>query len=177
MKETTEFERFFKENYLKFYYFTRRFVDDGDACQDIVSDAFEFAWKFYCNKKVENWRNYVYSFLRNRAIDYIRHQMVHEKYVELYASLVSESEEPEEIDERVIAIQSALNDLTPKTRLVLEQCYIHKKKYSEVAADLNISESAVKKHMVQALKIIRQKVVKKSVSEVDDWMVKTSINK
>lgn len=177
LKEATDFELFFKDNYLKFYYFTRRFVDDGEVCQDIVGDAFEYVWKFYCDNKVGNWRNYIYSFLRNRCIDHIRHQMVHEKYAELYLNLVKEEEEPEEIDERVIAIQKVLKELTPKTRLILEECYINKKKYSEVAAELNISESAVKKHMVQALKIIRQKVVKKSTIEVDDLVGRTSIIK
>ena len=174
LRELTEFELFFKENYSKFYYFALRFVDDEEVCRDIVGDAFEYAWKFYRKKEVENWRNYIYSFLRNQCIDYLRHQMVHEKYAELYINMASEEEQPAEVDERVIAVRRAMKELTPKTRLILEECYINKKKYKEVAADLEISESAVKKHIVQALKTIREKIVKKDVSTVCDSDINTS---
>lgn len=177
MRELTEFELFFKKNYTKFYYYALRFVDDDEVCKDIVCNAFEYAWQFYSQKKVDNWRNYIYSFLRNQCIDHLRHQVVHEKYAEFYIKMVSEEEEPEEVDERILAIREVLKELTPKTRLILEECYINKKKYREVAQDLEISESAVKKHLVQALRIIRQKIVKKQTSGVNDLDLETSMDK
>lgn len=53
-----------------------------------------------------------------------------------------------------------MEHLTPRTRQVLEAHYLQGKKYSEVAAELGISESAVKKHIVQALRMFREKVSK-----------------
>jgi RNA polymerase sigma-70 factor (ECF subfamily) len=177
LRELTEFELFYKENYNKFYYYAHRFVDNDEVCRDIVSNAFEYAWQFYTHKKVDNWRNYIYSFLRNQCIDHLRHLSVHERYAELYIKMVHEAEEPEEIDERVLAIRNVLKELTPKTRLILEECYIDGKKYREVADDLEISESAVKKHIVQALRTIRQKIVKKPTSGVNDLDLDTSMDK
>lgn len=174
MRDLTGFEHFYKENYSKFYYFALRYIDDREVCRDIVGDAFEYAWKSYKNDEIENWKNYIYSFIRNECVDYIRHQTVHEKYVELYINMMNEEELPEEVDERVALIRKLMDQLTPKTRLILEECYINKKKYREVAADLEISESAVKKHIVQALKTIRKKIVKSDASEVCNLDINTS---
>lgn len=90
---------------------------------------------------------------------------------------MDEEEQPEEIDERVALIRKLMDQLTPKTRLILEECYINKKKYREVAADLEISESAVKKHIVQALKNIRKNIVKRNDSGVYDLDINTSTDK
>ena len=51
-----------------------------------------------------------------------------------------------------------METLAPRTRLVLQECYIHKKKYKEVAAEMEISVNAVKKHIVKALKTIREEI-------------------
>ena len=53
-----------------------------------------------------------------------------------------------------------MEHLTPRTRDVLERHYLQGKKYSEVAMELGISESAVKKHIMQALKLFREKMNK-----------------
>jgi RNA polymerase sigma-70 factor (ECF subfamily) len=177
LRELTDFELFFKENYSRFYFYALRFVDDKEACRDIVGDAFEYAWTSYNDKKVDNWKNYIFSFIRNQCIDYLRHRMVQEKYAGLYINMVSEEDSPEEVDERILAIRNAMKDLTPKTRLILQECFINKKKYREVAIDLEISESAVKKHIVQALKILRQKIVKKDIPGVNDFETNTSTDK
>ena len=57
-------------------------------------------------------------------------------------------------------IQKVLDGMTPHTRHILEECYLHEKKYKEVAAELNISISAVRKHIVKALKAIREEFAK-----------------
>ena len=49
-----------------------------------------------------------------------------------------------------------MEKLTPHTRHILEECYIQRKKYQEVAEELNISVSAVRKHIVKALQVIRE---------------------
>lgn len=48
--------------------------------------------------------------------------------------------------------------LTPRTREILEAHYLQGKTYSEVAIELGISDSAVKKHVMHALKFFREKL-------------------
>lgn len=71
-------------------------------------------------------------------------------------------EEEDDTEERLSAIRSALDDLSPRTRLVLQECYMQKKKYKEVAEELDISINAVKQHIVKALQSIRKKVKKQT---------------
>lgn len=48
-----------------------------------------------------------------------------------------------------------LNSLPPLTRRIIEECYFHKKKYKEVAEEMDISPDTVKKHISKALKLLR----------------------
>lgn len=170
MKKSINFEFFFKENYSQFYFFALHLIDDEEVSRDIVSDSFEYALNNYGRLDVENWKTYMYSYIRNKCIDYIRHQEVKRKYIDYYLHVTSEIEESgyEEYEEKIKEIRKLIGSLTPQTRLVLRECYIHNKKYKEVADELQISVSAVRKHMVKALKVIREGIAKKTKDLVSD---------
>lgn len=179
LKKDTDFEQFYKENYSRFFYFTFHIVDDEEVSRDIVGDAFEYAWQFHYKADIKDWSKYMYSYLRNKSIDFIRHQVVHTKYAEYYLQMGEEEsgETGDDDEEKIRDIMEILPELTPKTRLVLEECYLNHKKYHEVAEALEISESAVRKHIVQALKTIREKILKKYAIGVYQTEDKTSNNK
>lgn len=163
LNKTSEFEQFFKENYTRFFYFALHILDDEEVSRDIVADAFEYAWKNFRKSDVGNWQTYIYSYIRNKCVDHFRHQSVKEKYADLYLQTTQEADVGyEEQDERVEALQTILATLTPQTRLVLQECYINRKKYKEVADDLEISTNTVKKHIIKALKTIREEIAKKT---------------
>ena len=63
-----------------------------------------------------------------------------------------------EPDERLRKIRMAMQKLTPYNRMILQECYINKKKYKEVAEELNVSVAAIHKNIVKALRIIREYV-------------------
>ena len=44
---------------------------------------------------------------------------------------------------------------------ILEACYIHNKKYKEVAEELNVSVAAIHKNIVKALRILREELGQK----------------
>lgn len=163
MKDSSRFERFFKENYDPFFYYAYRLTDDEEASRDLVSDAFEYAWANFHNEEVDNWRAYIYSFLRNKSIDYLRHTLIKEKYADFVQRFTEECDNPEEEeeDERMEAVRRILRTLPPRTQLVLQECYLQNKKYREVAEELEISVNAVKQHIVKALRTIREEIQKK----------------
>ena len=123
MRELTDFEHFFKENYSKFYYFALRYIDDREVCRDIVSDAFEYAWKSYKNDEIENWKNYIYSFIRNECIDYIRHLAVHKKYAELLGEHLSQTDfeigRPIELNAEIFVFEKGEAEIGCRVRLDL----------------------------------------------------------
>ena len=162
MKDSAAFERFFKDNYAPLYAYAIRLTGDEEAGRDIVADAFEHAWANFKDEQVNDWHAYIYGYVRHKCADLVRHTLVKEKYVEFYMQCHDEIEEEADTEERLSAIRSALDDLSPRTRLVLQECYMQKKKYKEVAEELDISINAVKQHIVKALQSIRKKVKKQT---------------
>ena len=64
-------------------------------------------------------------------------------------------------DSRVLRIREAMKKLTPYNYRILEACYIHNKKYKEVAEELNVSVAAIHKNIVKALRILREELGQK----------------
>ena len=106
----------------------------------------------------------MYALIRNKCVDYLRREMVKTKYADFYMAMYDEADEGdgyEEMEEQITQMYKMISEFSPKTRLVLEECYFHRKKYSEVAEELGISVSAVRKHIVNALKEFRKEIAKK----------------
>jgi len=165
LEKETEFELFFKENYSRFYYFAFQIIGEKEVCRDIVSDAFEQAWSFFHQKEQFNLIGYMYSLVRNKCVDYLRHEMAKARYADFYVYMYSESDEDniyEEMEQQISKMYSMLDKFTPKTRIILEMCYFQKKTYKETAGELGISVSAVRKHIVTALKAFRAEFAKKN---------------
>ncbi len=158
--QATDFERFFKENYSKTYYWALSLLHDEEVARDLVADSFEYLFTHHANLQEGEACNYLFVIVRNRCSDYFRRQAVHKRYSE-YVSYTTERVENmqwAEHDEEVERIRRLMKDLTPRTREILEAHYMQGKKYTEIAAELDISESAVKKHIMQALSYFRKKV-------------------
>lgn len=164
VEDKADFDFLFKEYYPQLYYYAFHLINNMEASKDIVSDAFEFIWANYAKIDKATAKSYLYVYVRNKSIDFLRHQSTHEQYVQIYSELTKSYVETEyqEQDERMMHISKAMEKLTPHTKHILEECYIQRKKYQEVAEELNISVSAVRKHIVKALQVIREECAKKS---------------
>lgn len=158
------FEAFFKQHFQRLYLYALHLLDDEEDARDIVSEAMVYVWQNYSDRSPDKWFTYTVSFIRNKCFDHIRRKAVHRKYADFYIHVIDhkDSIEIDEDDQRWAAISKAMDLLNPKTRLVLDECYVHHKKYREVAEELGISESAVKKHIVKALRVLRETIAKKT---------------
>ena len=160
VKDKTGIDILFKEYYPQLYYYAYHLINDIEASKDIVSDAFEFLWNNYDKVNKATVKSYLYTYVRNKSIDYLRHQNVHQQFVQLYTDLTQNYVETDyqEWDEKMLAIQKAMQKLTPHTKHILEECYVEKKKYQEVAEELNVSVAAIHKNIVKALRILREEL-------------------
>ena len=159
-EERKTFEVFFREHYQWFFQYALHLINDEEVSRDIVCEAFEHIWKNKGDISEDGWFRYTVSNIRNKCIDHIRHQTVHRKYAEFYANIVSHHEERDRLedDERLAAINHALDALPPQKRHVMEECYMNHRRRDEVAAEMGISTGMVKKHIVTALQMIREHV-------------------
>ena len=155
------FERLFRDNYGKAYYLALRILHDDEASKDVVADAFELVWRRLQDCEVDKLSSYLLTAVKNVCLDYIRKQNIRNRYVQANVQAVGkQSFNPEEVDlheEKIQTIIRSLDELTPRTQQIVTMCYVQRKKYREVAEELGISESAVKKHIMQALSYMRQK--------------------
>lgn len=156
-----DFEQFFKQRFEQYYYYGLHFVDDQEVVRDIVCDCYEYVFhNFQQRNDVKDWGVYVARMVRSRCMDHLRHCSVHESYANYYLLETSEMDDSLEdmqlYEERISLLRQGLSLLSPRTRLILTECYLNHKQYKEVAEALEISDNAVKKHIVKALKTLRE---------------------
>lgn len=152
-----EFEAFFKENYSRFYYYALRFIPDPETCKDLVNDTFFFMWKRMDTFRMDTALTYMYTHLQRLCIDYLRKQERTAANQRSYLDKLKEwnSGDTHATEERVRTIMRLIEQMPPLTRTIMEQCYLDKKTYAEVAGNTGLSESGVRKHIMKGLDIIR----------------------
>lgn len=160
MDEHLNFEKFFQENYRFLYAYCLHILRREEASKDIVADVMEVLYTRRNTVKPDKWKSFAFSLAKHKCYDYLRHQQVVDRYAAFCLTTMDEAEPEMMTDELTALLQRFVTELPPRTRQILELCYSERKRYKEVAELLNISTGAVKKHMVTALKLIREKMVK-----------------
>ncbi|MEY8686712.1 sigma-70 family RNA polymerase sigma factor [Bacteroides sp. AN502(2024)] len=154
----SKFEELFKDNYSRLYYYALHFIQDSEVCKDLVSDTFHFIWENIDSLRMETAKVYIFTHLQRLCLDYLRHSGMMVAKTDSYLAMLKEwnGNDWRESEARIQKIMCLINDMPPLTRTVMEQCYIHKKKYIEVAGITGLSESGVRKHVMKGLNIIRE---------------------
>ena len=158
-----EFERLYKQYAPGLIFYARKFVDYQTA-EDVVHDVFLKTWECETVMIVhENVASYLYNAVRNRCLDVLKHQAVHDDYLS-NAILNLKMEELASDDnildrmmdeEKMEAIYKAIDRLPEKCREVFVLAYLEEKKNMEIADQLKISVRTVEAHIVKALKQLR----------------------
>ena len=159
MGKRDDFERFYHKNYMQLLLYAKRMVQGNDeACRDIVGDALEQAWRKGYGTDERRLKNYVYTVIHGKCVDYLRRWRAARRHADFFISFYGSQADDDswrEHEQMVEAAVKLLDHLNERTRYVLEECYFHHKRYSEVARELGISTDGVKHHIVQALKMLR----------------------
>lgn len=159
MSRESDFDSIFRQYYEKMYRFAHQFVADSEDSHDIVTAVFEDLWRNFPNIDLSSIQPYLYKSARSRVIDFLRHNGKHQQYVTYAMKMSEKAEDPEyaaEREHRLQLINTILARIGPPTSDVLKACYIDGKKYKEVAEETGMSLANVKKHMVKALKMVRE---------------------
>lgn len=158
-----EFGELFKRNYSRLFYFALDWVEDNESAKDIVSEVFSEAWNQYKRLRNEKIEAYLFRAVRNRAINYLKHKSVEIQYQQMFLNVKEEviDEDLEKHEENLQLIECVIKNFTPQTRFIFEQCYFEGKKYQEMAELMNISVSAVHKHMNKAFAAFRKAFAEK----------------
>lgn len=133
--------------------------------EDIVQDLFTYVWKnrYYINIE-KSIKSYLFTSIRFRAINLLKHKMTERKHgillTEFFSTLMNSGYSEEEI-ERINKIRKTLETLPDQCRKVFKMSCIDGMKYKEIADELNLSVNTVKSHIMKAYRDIRIQVGEK----------------
>lgn len=160
MKETIkekQFKALFEKYYTKLYYSSLAIVRDEDDARDIVNDVFAHIWEKHDSFEDTVNSMYLYTSIRHRSLDHLKKKKVRDNYANNYMKNNDEGFlYDDEEEERIRQIQKVIDKMPEKTKYVLDQCYMEGKRYMEAASDIGISRDGVRKHIVKALRLLRE---------------------
>jgi len=154
----------FEMIYQKYAKDIRRFLfyktQNVDKAEDILQDTFIKLWDNCGKVEFEKVKSYLYSVATNAFLNDIKHQKVVRKHQEAGA-IHTTNESPEFVlleKEFLEKLEHTINTLPEKQKEVFLLNRIEKKKYKDIAIELDISVKAVEKRMHLALLVMRDKI-------------------
>lgn len=156
--EKKSFEILFKKSYKGLYLHALSFVRDEENAKDIVNDVFEYLWNNYSKVDLSASETaLLYTLVRNRSLDYLRHEKAVEKFRAYKLNNSDEGgENYREYEELIQRVMVLIDSMPAQTRAVFMKCFVERKKYKEAGDELNISVNTVKTHISKALRILRE---------------------
>ena len=135
-------------------------VRDDELCRDILSDSFEMLWNHIGDVDEAGEKSYLYRTVRNKCTDWARSRLSRQRYEIFFKTLYGDGTDDDgsvlkEAESNIERIYQLIDTLTPQTRRVLDECYFKGLRQAEVAEELGISVSAVKKHIAQAMRVFK----------------------
>ena len=79
--EEIDFNEIYKRNYQRSFLFVKSYVHDDMAAEDIVAESFFKFWRVISSGDQPINESLLLTMLKNRALDFLRHQAVHEAAV------------------------------------------------------------------------------------------------
>lgn len=153
------FVEIFRLYYSGLVMFCSQFIDDRDACEDIVQDVFVKIWEDRHRLEIRrSLKSYLTALVQNRALDELRRDKVKAHYATgNHVRILSLS--PEEhlfYSELNDALDRAIDSLPPPVRDTLLLNLNERLSYPRIAAVLGVSVRTVESRMSKALKFIRE---------------------
>lgn len=165
--DKSSFKNLFELHYSPLCNFAYRITDDIDQAEDIVQDIFVKVWNdpdlLDGNKNINS---YLYSMVRNRALEVIRRENISQKinqqlkYIQNNAA--DTNVEEDEIEKLLLLeqIYVSIRQLPPKCSEVFTLSKVNGLTYVQIAEKMNISVKTVENHMGKALRLMRELLTK-----------------
>ena len=164
--DTIAFRQFFELFYPKLMGMACRFVEENIA-KDLVQEVFTSYWEQKKNIDAENIQSFLYKWLQNKCLNYIKHQMIVNEYesrvriAESRIAFLGEHTDSNAVIKQIInqnlheIIELSVNKLPPKCAQAFKLCYFQDMSHKEIAEIMNISPRTVEGHIRQAIIFLR----------------------
>ena len=157
------FSKVYYEHFPGLCDFANVFVKDEEDAKELVQDVFFSIW----NKR-ETWQpkgsiqSYLYKAVKNRALDFLKHQKVARGWSENVRNTVSLNMQSPEDDfchsELSDIIEESINRMPEKRKVIFLLSREHGLTYKEIADTLQLSVKTVETQMGRAIKSLRKRL-------------------
>lgn len=158
-------EQLLTDNYDRLYRFILRNTGHSSHARDLLQQTMAEAIKSYDNFRGESAPStWLFGIARNIIRNYIyrspshRYHFVDDSHLEDMPTNELTPEETMVNKEYFSQIESAIDDLPPKLRIVLSMVALEEKSYEVVSAQLNISMGTVRSRLSRARAQLRRKL-------------------
>ncbi len=171
MSVKENFDSIYVNNFSRLFLFAKEYVLFDEEAENIVQDIFLMLWEKRDALRVDvSLTAYLFTLVKNKCIDFLRHRMVEQMYsenvkheyneelnVKLFAleSFDHNFSSEEDIE---ILLRNAIDKLPERCRLIFIKSRIEGKKYKEIAEELNLSVNTVEGQISIALKKLREEL-------------------
>jgi RNA polymerase sigma-70 factor, ECF subfamily len=155
--DTAAFESLFRAFAPGLCSFVARYVDSRPVAEDLVQDLFLTIWRKREEIQIDGTVDlYLFGAARNRALNYLRHQRVEERF---RTRVLERSDSHLALREgeilELLEVQEAIDTLPTRCRLIFSMHHQQGQTYAEIARTLGLSIKTVETQMGRALKALR----------------------
>lgn len=137
-----------------------RFVYSKQVAEDIVAEVFYKFWDNRIFQKITtSYRAYLFKSVRHAAYNYVKFNLSKVRDAKcLPDGACSDPCEILQCDELHQLLEEIINSLPKQCKRVFLLSRMENKRYSDIAAELDISVKAIEAHVSKALHILREKL-------------------
>ena len=162
LNDELAFEKVYRQYFIRLFRFCFSIVHQKEAAEEIVNDVFLYLWKRREQSgDIRNLEVYLYIATKNLSLNYLRdNHFLHvvdediSEYVGQYVKLEVTPGSMMESAETIRQLQTAIDELPPRCKLIFKLIKEDGLKYKDVAALLNISVKTVEAQLAIAMKKI-----------------------
>jgi RNA polymerase sigma-70 factor (family 1) len=138
-------------------------LQDSDEANDVVQDVLSYLWSKRSTIEFQiNVSGYLYISLRNKILNIIAQKKNESKYVDSLQNYLNQDNADTDYltrtNQLMAIVESEISKMPVKMREVFELSRKNHLSHREIAQKLGISETTVKDHVNNALKILRLKL-------------------
>ena len=165
----TSFANFYERYYQRALLNVLRYVQDTKVAEDIVSESMVKLWLTMEREEVASARALLYSILRSKTIDYLRHEQLRlsairtlsertKREMRLRTDLLQESPSMAELNQVYSMMECCLEKLPELTATIFRMSRLRGISNKEIAAELGVSEKSVEYHIHKVLVILKKEL-------------------
>lgn len=168
---TKAFTDFYTQYFKRLIIESDKYVKDIYVAEEIVQDVFLKIWERSADfTQIQSIKSYLYRSVINSSINYINRQrnleQHHQKIVDEFTE--DQADQLDEENELIVFLFDEIEKLPPKCKEIFKMNRFERLKYREIAMKLDVSERTVENHIANALKLLREAMLKKRNIEINN---------